>query len=431
MVSTTSQNSSDSLRVCDGRAYPTSSYFGFIEAPRSGFTIIELVMIIALLSIVAVMGIEALGTTVDEERFDATISEMKLIRNSLLGNPESLNLGIRTNFGYLGDMGDLPTELQGLAAILTIPTGATSYSFNTTANYGMGWNGPYLNLSGPGQDITTDAFGTAYVYDNDGVNPASITSLGADTAAGGSGFDQDIVVLLPDQLRFSTVHGYILNNGSAFASTAVVELFTADGNGDLTTDTDSISALDAGHFEFTNVPYGYRSVKISIPNTTSPTLEIGPTLFTIDKPNITINTQSFDVGPAQASNSGVCTAGLLTPASALSVSGTGNVTVSFTADVAENVVVTRFYVATNVSGNALEEYDIQSNNYRCTGGQTFSACPLNEENTAELNNSMSLTAATGVSFSLDFDSDMSLVTGGTFILRLYYDDIGACDDIRI
>lgn len=398
---------------------------------NSGFTLIELILIIAVLGILSVMGIGVLGDSVDEERFAATILEMKQIRNSLLGNAQAINLGVRTQFGYLGDVGDLPTEAQGLAAILSIPTGVSAFAINSTASYSMGWNGPYLVLSNPGMDITTDAFGNAYIYVNDGVNPTSITSRGADGAAGGTGLDQDIVVLLPDDLRNATVHGYILNNGTPYQGDAIVELYASDGAGDLTTDTFTISASDEGHFEFSDVPFGFRSVKISIPNTTTPSLVMGPTLFTVDSPNVTINPQAFDVGPAQNSTSGQCSAGLAVASSGLTIGGTGNKTLSFDVDLAENVDVSRIYVATSADNSALEEYNIQSNNYRCTGSQTFTACPLNEETTGELNNAMSLSSATGIPFALEFNTDMTDAATGVFTFRLYYDGLGVCDEIRI
>lgn len=399
-------------------------------ATAKGFTIIELLMGLAVVAIVSTMAIDLLTGSVEEERFTETVNEMKNIRDALIGNPDALDLGSRTRFGYLGDVGDLPTTAQGLAALLTLPTGVSSYAFSSTANYGIGWNGPYVQVSDPGTSIINDAFGTAYVYTNDGINPPTLVSRGADATAGGTGLDQDITITLSTELTFATVDGYILNNGAPFSGTATIELYQPDGDGDLLTDSVSIDSTSSGHFQFTSVPFGIRSVKVSIPDNTNPSAVIGPALVMVDKPQVMINSDSFDVGASNNSNGGDCTAGLVTAVTGLSFPN--NREPRFSVDIEQAVDVTRIEVGSDVGGNPeLERIVLQGTTYQCTGSNTFVPCTAEENEVSEMYPPHSLVAASSVTFDLEFDTNMNGVGSGTFYLKLFYDKIGLCDEIRI
>jgi prepilin-type N-terminal cleavage/methylation domain-containing protein len=145
-----------------------------------GFTLIELVMTIALLSILAVLAVDRVASNLDEERFEDTLRRMKDIRKGLVGDPAIKTGALRTSFGYIGDVGGIPTAVQGIAALTAnpgVPVGG--WAMDATTRIGLGWNGPYLKAGDSGTDYTKDAWGTNFVYSPAAV-PPTLVSLGAD-----------------------------------------------------------------------------------------------------------------------------------------------------------------------------------------------------------------------------------------------------------
>ncbi|MCP4547234.1 MAG: prepilin-type N-terminal cleavage/methylation domain-containing protein [bacterium] len=120
---------------------------------QSGFTLVEVVIAVALIGIMAA----AIGPVAirqfNRAREDATLTEMELIR-----------IGLQD---YFDDIGAFPAEGTGLAALIS-DTGDAN------------WRGPYLEYTSdnPIQAITTDAFGNPYIYDlNPSTTPADATDL--------------------------------------------------------------------------------------------------------------------------------------------------------------------------------------------------------------------------------------------------------------
>ena len=248
-----------------------------------GFTLVEVLMTILLISILTVLSISEVQDTVEEDYFESTLQEMKEIRKSLIGDVEKTQGGKRSDFGYLGDVGSLPSAAQGIAALLTNPVGVSAFSVNTTYRIGSGWNGPYLSSGSLSQDWTTDAWGNAYVYDPS-TSPATLTSKGADGATGGVGINQDIVIQIPSGLQTSTVTGVIRENNGVFSSDAEVVVRYPDGSGGLTSSKDTLVAADNGKFVFNNIPLGRRSIHVYIPSEASPTVaDVGPMEVLVEK----------------------------------------------------------------------------------------------------------------------------------------------------
>jgi general secretion pathway protein G len=122
-----------------------------------GFTIIELLIVMAILAMLAVMVAPNLFNQADSARRDAVLSQIS-----------SLGSALDT---YRLDMGQYPDDLEQL---VTSSSGRAS------------WNGPYLR-----GDVPMDPWGNAYVYDSDG-RSFTLMSYGADGREGGEGNDADI-----------------------------------------------------------------------------------------------------------------------------------------------------------------------------------------------------------------------------------------------
>lgn len=263
-----------------------------MKSRSEGFTLIEVMMVVVLISILSVASIELISQTLNENRFQDTVNKMRQISNAMMGDPSLKENGARTSFGFLGDIGAIPSAGQGIAALLTNP-GLAAWAVNSGAGFGLGWNGPYLHGGNSGTDYTNDGWGNAIVYDP-AANPPTLTSYGSDGVAGGTGLAQDIVVTLPSTMTLATtVTGYVTNHYSAYTGDVTVTLNKPNGSGVLVSPTYHI-ADSSGFFTFANVPFGTRSISAFI---TVSSKTLGPIVITVDKPNYTVPPGVLDTNP--------------------------------------------------------------------------------------------------------------------------------------
>ncbi|MBF0360363.1 MAG: type II secretion system protein GspG [Oligoflexia bacterium] len=263
---------------------------------KKGYTLIEVAMTMVLIGILSVAGISMLDDSLKEDRFGVTVKSLKEMRNALVGDPDLIEFGKRTHFGYLGDIGDVPTNAQGISALITNP-GLPIWTINSVVRIAYGWNGPYLTVNNPGADYSKDAWNNNYVYSVD-ANGVTITSYGGDGVAGGTGLNQDISINAPLSLIWSQVNGFISDGAGPYTSgTATIEIYYPDGSGALKTVQKNIAPAANGYFSFSNIPLGVHSVKVFIPNATAPTKTLGPAIITVDRSNFVIPTNTFNINP--------------------------------------------------------------------------------------------------------------------------------------
>jgi hypothetical protein len=159
-----------------------------------GFTLIELIMIIVLLGILSATAVVLMGNVLTQQRTDETLKEMQELVNAMGGNPELVEGGARTSFGYAGDMGTLPpttgacTSACGSCGLVELVNQCTRPSWTADAELpgtGYGWRGPYIDAK---QDDSNrylallDGWGNYYTYN---AATGQITSYGPDGASGG------------------------------------------------------------------------------------------------------------------------------------------------------------------------------------------------------------------------------------------------------
>ncbi|MBI5119018.1 prepilin-type N-terminal cleavage/methylation domain-containing protein [Candidatus Poribacteria bacterium] len=142
-----------------------------------GFSLIEMIIAIAIMAILSAVVVPVVYKSIDAERHQATYKEMDAIVAAIVGN------ATEGNYGYLGDMGGLPASLTNLN---TNP-GSTTHSSGTNG-VPMGWNGPYLNMGTDPTDYLSDAWRIPYSYNN---VTGRITSPGLNGILG----DSDDIVL--------------------------------------------------------------------------------------------------------------------------------------------------------------------------------------------------------------------------------------------
>lgn len=134
---------------------------------KSGFTLIELVIIIVVLGILAAVAVPKFADVSENSKTVATKKEMKAIRRAIVGNPDIVSGGEYIDRGFKGDVGFNPSQLSDL---VVKPDSVSDYNRLTR----LGWNGPYIDSSN--SDYLADAWGTAYEY---------VTSSGLIRSVGG------------------------------------------------------------------------------------------------------------------------------------------------------------------------------------------------------------------------------------------------------
>jgi len=232
---------------------------------EKGLSLIEVVIILAVMVVLIALLVPSTVQILTGARRNVTLDEMENLKKAMIGDPDLKTSGVRSNFAYLGDMGNLPSTLDDLLTQGAQP----AYAFNSSKGVGAGWRGPYITL-GPGSDAAShrvDAFGNDYTYSGtDYVNgqgqtvDAKVVSLGADGVAGGTGNDEDVTLETLRAETTGTVTGYGFDaSGNPLDTTSVTINYPANG----TLTSSSTTTDSAGFYQFTNIPFGIRSVSFN------------------------------------------------------------------------------------------------------------------------------------------------------------------------
>ena len=123
---------------------------------KSGFTLIELVIVIVALGILATVAIPKFGSLTEKSRTNASKQEMLSIKEAIVGNPAAIAGGEYIDRGFEGDVGFVPSALSDLAVK---PDSVNSYDKFTR----LGWNGPYIDADRG--EYLKDAWGNNYTYE--------------------------------------------------------------------------------------------------------------------------------------------------------------------------------------------------------------------------------------------------------------------------
>ncbi|MFH1007982.1 MAG: prepilin-type N-terminal cleavage/methylation domain-containing protein [Candidatus Latescibacterota bacterium] len=223
-----------------------------IEQSNRGFTLIEVVVVLAIMGILAGVLIPSVFRQIERARETATQEEVEYIHRAIVGDPKA------KNYGYLGDAGSLPATLSDL---LTQPVGIPLHSDSTNGipnKHGVrrGWRGPYLNLR---YNDLLDAWGTPYRYGQPPDGAGRIRSAGQDKT-----FDNtdDIVFPLHAVVTEGTLLAAVFVNGIPNPQDTWVTVYsTADGQQD-SVGTQSTNDVGFDGFAFT-IPQGIQVVEVT------------------------------------------------------------------------------------------------------------------------------------------------------------------------
>lgn len=133
-----------------------------IRNNEKGFTLIEIIIVVIILSLIAALVGPRLFKKVEKSKQQITKTQIVMIENSV----KMFKL----------DTGRYPTTEEGLKVLLENTGGISN------------WDGPYLE-----KGLPKDPWGKDYVYTYPGKNYTfEIVSLGADGLPGGEGENKDI-----------------------------------------------------------------------------------------------------------------------------------------------------------------------------------------------------------------------------------------------
>jgi len=138
---------------------------------KNGFTLIEVVIIVAVMAVLAAAIMPSLFQQVIDAKVAATKTSAKTLYEAIAGQAD-----VKGSYGFLGDMGRFPSSVDELAKP---PGGAPMFpGTGTFRSVGMGWNGPYATSGTSQESFGLDAWGHQFRITQGG----QVRSAGADGA---------------------------------------------------------------------------------------------------------------------------------------------------------------------------------------------------------------------------------------------------------
>ena len=258
---------------------------------RKGFTLVEVIVILVVMSILAAVAVPVALRVFETAAEDATREEMINLKKAMIGDSNQQQSPTGGNFGFLGDMGRLPINLDELYSQGSLP----SFSYDNVKQAGAGWKGPYLTGSFSGEEadeFKKDGLGNDYALT---VGPSQLdgvlTSSGPD---GLPGTADDISLEIFPVETTATLRGSVKDALGSGISNVSANLNFAS-NGILTSVTAITDTI--GNFSFSSVPFGPRSVEVNSPSGLL-VLASGSVSRSKDGKNITFEVTNVSSNPA-------------------------------------------------------------------------------------------------------------------------------------
>ncbi|NOY88303.1 MAG: prepilin-type N-terminal cleavage/methylation domain-containing protein [FCB group bacterium] len=212
---------------------------------NNGYSLLELVVVIIIIGIITAISIRSLKHSVETAKIEKTKKKLDQLASAIAGNPNLISNSVRTDFGYVGDIGALPTNLNALAS---------NPGYTT-------WKGPYIhdkfypNTLAATTNFKYDGWGKTFNYSGSNI----ISSTG-----GGFTISKKIANATNDIL-LNTIRVVVseLNHnppGSVYKDSILLSLVYPNGAGSYTT-ANKYPQSD-GYIQFDSIPIGKHNLSI-------------------------------------------------------------------------------------------------------------------------------------------------------------------------
>ncbi len=122
-----------------------------------GFTVLEMIIVIAVIAILAAMITPLAVNQINQKRLDACRQELVEIKKAIVGSLEIVSGGVRNSYGFVGDLGMVPLRPPNGNGLQELLTQSGLPGWQMTSGVWWGWRGPYLSE-------ITDPWGNTYDY---------------------------------------------------------------------------------------------------------------------------------------------------------------------------------------------------------------------------------------------------------------------------
>ncbi|MFO7675535.1 MAG: prepilin-type N-terminal cleavage/methylation domain-containing protein [bacterium] len=163
-----------------------------------GVTLLELLVVMMILSLILTAAVKTWDVTLERGRFETTRRKLNQLSSVIVGDPDYVVSGNRVDFGYVGDMGDLPETLDDLVRPpIGVPDTGT-------------WRGPYLRatFNEAPEGYRTDGWGDTIIYSRESL---FVRSHGGRGLADRSRWLTRMFGYSHDQLLANVVSGRVLD----------------------------------------------------------------------------------------------------------------------------------------------------------------------------------------------------------------------------
>lgn len=116
---------------------------------RRGFTLIEMIVAMAIMSIMAGILMPMVYRIWESNEAALTRERMAELKTAIAGNPRLYQQGVRSHYGFVGDIGALPDNLDDLVS---------------DSGVWVNWNGPYPSGGFDTAKFKRDAWGQPIIY---------------------------------------------------------------------------------------------------------------------------------------------------------------------------------------------------------------------------------------------------------------------------
>jgi prepilin-type N-terminal cleavage/methylation domain-containing protein len=210
-----------------------------VNTKRRGFSLLEMVVVLAILAALATVALRAVTGTQSEGRYQQSTRSLSDIRDAIVG-PSNLRGpdGGPIVSGFVADIGRLPNVLVSPSDPLPLlstpqagdpfnellqqnsipPFAFVSGNIDSSVQVGVGWQGPYVRL-GVGPTYIRDGWGHSLQYTPGGVG--AVTTITSTGSGGSDTYGQPVTVTLPGNgigAPYATLSGQVSMNIATDAS---------------------------------------------------------------------------------------------------------------------------------------------------------------------------------------------------------------------